>query len=231
MSSGGDQQEMCISPELGYGRIAQPVRGLICLREKSKVVIYNPGTGKSLTYLPEIEARKQAAIKKNFGYDEVTNVFKVLAFDKSQGAKVHQILTIGSSEQSWRRIICDHDHSPVTEGLYKDGVLYYKARSHTDESLLMSFNLSSEVFTVIELPEGVDTRMKKLVNVKGGIALVMDAPANGSIQMMVRNEVSGKWDMVSFMIPQWKQTVEDMVFYFIGTVGTKKLVFMPACAR
>ncbi|XP_010431476.1 PREDICTED: putative F-box protein At1g70960 [Camelina sativa] len=231
MSSGSDQQEMCISPEPGYDRIAQPVRGLICLRKKSKVVIYNPGTGKTLTYLPKIEARKQAAITTFFGYDEVTNVFKVLAFDKSQGAKVHQILTIGSSKQSWRRIICDHDHSPVTEGLYKDGVLYYGARSHTDKSLLMSFNLSSEVFTVIELPEGVDTLVEKLVIFKGEIALVKDPPANGSIQMMVRNEVSGEWGMVSFMIPQWKQTVEDMVFYFIGTVGTRKLVFVPAYAR
>lgn len=222
--------------------ISQPIRGLVCIQENTKVVIFNPGTEKSLT-LPEIQA-KNAAGTNFFGYDESTDVFKVLCMtrlmsDKPlKGPKEHQILTVvGTGEEScWRRITCKHDHSPVTQGLFKGGFLYYGARSSCDKSLVMSFNVRSEDFTVIGLPEEVQIDHRwRLVNYNGEVALVDDTAfdfgivkesnGNGGFELWVRNETEGSWGRKIIEIPHWEELVGNMEFFFKGTTGTRELVF------
>ncbi|XP_024006017.1 LOW QUALITY PROTEIN: putative F-box protein At1g70960 [Eutrema salsugineum] len=158
---------------------------------------------------------------------------------RSQGAKehLHQVLTVGSGEESWRRIKCKHPHSPVTLGICKEGVLYYGARSNGDKSLVMSFDVRSEEFSVIELlPEGVNIHPRcNLVNYNGEIALVdkddaefirvTDSNGNGVFEMWVRKETTGKWWRNRIEIPRWEETAENMDYFFKGTIGTGELVF------
>ncbi|KAL9311404.1 putative F-box associated interaction domain-containing protein [Arabidopsis thaliana] len=148
-------------------------------------------------------------------------------------------MTVGSGEESnsWRVITCKHDHSPVTEGLCKGGFLYYGAdESNSDKSVVVSFNVSSEEFSVIELPEEVKIDHRwRLVNYNGEVALVDDSEfdfgivkepnGNGVFELWVRNETDGTWWRNCIEIPHWEQHVGNMEFFFKGTIGTGELVF------
>ncbi|CAH8257388.1 unnamed protein product [Arabidopsis lyrata] len=60
-------------------------------------------------------------------------------------------------EKSWRPITFKDGHSLETEGLFKGGVLYYAADLYSDSTrVIMSFNVRSEDFSVLELPKDVD---------------------------------------------------------------------------
>ncbi|KAG7586168.1 F-box associated interaction domain [Arabidopsis thaliana x Arabidopsis arenosa] len=130
-------------------------------------------------------------------------------------------------EKSWRPITCKDGHSPESEGLFKGGVLYYAADLYSDSTrVIMSFNVGSEDFSVIELPKGVDFSSLgwNLVNYKGNIALSScDDYDNGDLQIWVRK--MGVWLSKSIKIPSWKENVEGLKFYFRGTIGTGELVF------
>ncbi|ESQ28072.1 hypothetical protein EUTSA_v10019476mg [Eutrema salsugineum] len=173
--------------------------------------------------LPEIQGIKEADIISFLGYDE-RNWLQMYS-RRSQGAKehLHQVLTVGSGEESWRRIKCKHPHSPVTLGICKEGVLYYGARSNGDKSLVMSF-------------DGVNIHPRcNLVNYNGEIALVdkddaefirvTDSNGNGVFEMWVRKETTGKWWRNRIEIPRWEETAENMDYFFKGTIGTGELVF------
>jgi len=139
---------------------------------------------------------------------------------------------MGSDEESssWRLITCEHDHAPVTEGLFKGGVLYYGAKSNNGKSGVMSFNVNSEDFSVIELEVEISPYWR-LVNYKGDIALMNNIEDSlyhsREFEMWVRNEVTGNWDRTSIKISHWNGTVDGKTFYFKGTIGTKELAFAP----
>lgn len=218
---------------LKYVDMSQSIRGLICLRNGYKFALWNPAINKLLT-LPKIRAPRELATTTSFfGYDEATDVHKVLCmtmfvYDGPYSrAKEHQVLTVGGS---WRRIRCKHRHYPVTDGLCKGGVLYYGATSgRENKSLVMSFNISSEEFSVDDLPEEVKfgniCHFWKLVNFNGEVALVHDYYVNGVVRMWVRNGVSGEWRRNFVEIPHWREIVGDVKFSFRGTVGSGELVF------
>ncbi|EFH65036.1 hypothetical protein ARALYDRAFT_894850 [Arabidopsis lyrata subsp. lyrata] len=100
----------------------------------------------------------------------------------------------------------------------------------------MSFKVSSEDFSVIELPNEVnfDYNYWNLVNYKRDIALVdegnfdIDSNGNGVFKILVRKEVAGNWERKRIEIPRWKETVDNEDYYFKGTIGTGELlVFAP----
>ncbi|EFH65032.1 hypothetical protein ARALYDRAFT_339268 [Arabidopsis lyrata subsp. lyrata] len=231
-------------------KVSQPVRGLICHQGDTNIVICNPGL-KKFRNLPQIEVPEFASMRSFFGYDEVKNVFKVLCITqlvkyqtttegdihKVRSDVGHQVYTVRSDVESssWKGIACNYDYSAVTEGLFKGGFLYYGAQSNNDQSVVMSFNVSSEDFSVIELPNEVDFDNNwKLVNYKGGIALVdednFDIHLNGNrvFKILFRNEVAGNWEIETIEIPRWKETVDNEDYHFKGTIGTGELlVFAP----
>ncbi|XP_010427909.1 PREDICTED: putative F-box protein At1g70970 [Camelina sativa] len=166
-------------------RISQPIRGLICLRLQTKLAICNPVT-RMFHILPEIQAPEDSYITSFLGYDEATNVFKVLCITKSKSlptTREYLVLTVESGqEESWRSIAClyEHDKVKLGEGICKGGVLYYgaqtdEAQSNGDKFVLMSFNVRSKDFAVIRYPEydSIYT-LWRLVFYKEKIALVND---------------------------------------------------------
>ncbi|XP_010471149.1 PREDICTED: putative F-box protein At1g70970 [Camelina sativa] len=190
LSSG--QQQLRISLHSKYG-VSQPIRGLICLRLKTKLAICNPGTRMFHT-LPEIQAPEDSYITSFLGYAEATNVFKVLCLTQLKsheplgGALEYLVLTVEpGQEESWRSITCPHKHACVSlqlEGICKGGVLYYGAyrlqpdesQSNSDKLVLMSFNVRSEEFAVIRYPDyDSDYTNWRFVFYKEKIALVNDS--------------------------------------------------------
>ncbi|XP_010468054.1 PREDICTED: putative F-box protein At1g70960 [Camelina sativa] len=250
LSSG--QQQVLLSPDLGY-EASSPVRGLICHRLNTEFMIFNPGTNKS-QHLAEIPLpNKSAPLRFFFGYDELTDVYKVLCVAEVTKEEQH-VFTIGTNEAAWRQITCEHQHSPTptAQGLCKEGVLYYRARSSTGRGLVMMFNVRSEEFSVSELPEDMniengwdvsncrDPRGWELVKYINGadraVALVDDSQFSHEVvyewnwnkvfHIWVRNEVAGTWSRIRIEIPFYKKTVDVPTLYFFrGTTRTGKLVF------
>ncbi|CAA7031688.1 unnamed protein product [Microthlaspi erraticum] len=214
-SSGQQQMLVSIDREADYV-FSHPVRGLVCLQWGAKTVICNPGARKILT-LPEIQKRTVAdwGTAAYLGYDEVTDVYKVLCM-RVQEAKECQVFTVGSGgDESWRWIICKHPHTPLTNAICKGGVLYYGAWYRDEKHFIVSFNVTSEEFNVIDLPEGIKTdAYSNMVNYNGEIALV--------------NETAGNWRTNRIEVHHWEEeSAGDLTFCFRGTVGTGELVFTP----
>ncbi|EOA33853.1 hypothetical protein CARUB_v10021343mg [Capsella rubella] len=249
LSSG--QEHVLLSQDRGY--VASPlVRGLICLREKKNVIIFNPGTNKC-HHLPEIPVPIERGIMLFLGYDELTDVYKVLCIavwetrKRSKRVKEQGIFTMGLDEVAWRRITCEHDqYDPVPnrEGLCTGGVLYYRAWSDSGKGMMMRFNVRSEEFSVIELPghgwdlmNNNDRRGWELVNYNGAVALVdgsgfshgvvNESSGNKVFHIFVRNEVRGNWSREPIEIPRFREAVASpKVYFFRGTTKTRKLVFL-----
>ncbi|XP_010474271.1 PREDICTED: putative F-box protein At1g70960 [Camelina sativa] len=213
-------------------------------------MIFNPGTNKD-KHLAEIPLpNKSAALMFFFGYDELTDVYKVLCIAEVTKDEQH-IFTIGTNEAAWRLITCEHQHSPTptAQGLCKEGVLYYRARSSTGRGLVMMFNVRSEEFSVTELSEDMmniengwdvsgcmDDLGWELVNYNRAVALVDDSQFSGDVlykwnwdkvfHIWVRNEVAGTWSRNDIEIPLFKKIVDEpMLYFFRGTTRTGKLVF------
>ncbi|EOA34872.1 hypothetical protein CARUB_v10022454mg [Capsella rubella] len=237
LSSGQQQMRIEIPDRTSSYTVSQPVRGLICFMLRTKVAVYNPGMKRMVQDLPEIQGYDRGRDLLHFflGYDVATNVFKVLCVTRpgySEPSEKYQVYTVGSREESWRRIKCKRDHQPYTEGLFKGEALYYGAHdTNSNKSLVMCFNLRSETFSVIELPNQVNffRRGWDLVNYYGKVALsIIDNQDNGVLSIWVRNAM-GEWSREEdIVVSRWKETIETKRrFRFKGTVGTKELVFAP----
>ncbi|AAD55510.1 putative F-box protein [Arabidopsis thaliana] len=239
------QQQLRVPPNTNYTSVSQPIGGLICLQSETKFALCNPGTKKSRA-LPDIQAHEKAFITSFLGYDEATNVFKVLcltmvwAHEPSKRVYEYQVLTVESGVEScsWRGITCkEKDHTPETQGLCKGGVLYYGARSTSDHRpLVMSFNVRSQEFTAIELPDQLHiSYFWNFVIYNGDIALVNESDfdprvvnepnGNKVFHIWVRDATAQEWQRTRIEIPRWEQNVGHVDYVFRGTTGTKELVF------
>ncbi|KAG7659085.1 F-box domain [Arabidopsis suecica] len=224
------QQPMRITNNAPRFIASQPILGLICLRNGSEVVIHNPGT-KNIQTLPKIKAPSLSFKKTFFGYDGVTEVFKVLCITGPRGFKPSRkchVYTMGSGKNSWRRFKCRKRHYPSTEVLCKEGNLYYGAQSISRKSLLMRFNVRSEEFSVIKLPNQQVNfcRGWNLVNYNGKIAVAKNVDVDtGDLQMWVLDDM-GEWLSEIITIPRWKETTNNCTYHFKGTIGTGELVFI-----
>ena len=118
-------------PYLPY-EFTPPVRGLICGRNGTKMMVGNPSTGQFLT-LPRVKTTRRGIISF-FGYDPVNDVYKVLCMTilqgrQRRGSKVvseeHQVYTLGA-QRKWRMIECKHPHLPhpcvITKGICINGI-------------------------------------------------------------------------------------------------------------
>lgn len=204
-----------------------PVRGLICRQCDTKVMIGNPSTGQFLT-LPKVKTRRRG-IYSFLGYDPVNDIYKMLCMTvlhvrQRRGSQIvsdeHQVFTLGA-KQKWRTIECKHPHlpPPLTKGICINGVVYYYAWIKSEGSLI-SFDVSSEEFNVIRLPEDI----RYLVNYNGKIALPRQS--NSTLNLWILEDASKQdWTKVSLLVPSWTDLVGTQRFGFKGTISTGELIF------
>ncbi|KAL0744890.1 hypothetical protein Bca101_101055 [Brassica carinata] len=168
-------------------------------------VICNPCTGQRLT-LPKVKANN-SDLRTFFGYDPINKQFKVLCmtvtnYRKQVNSKEHQVLTIGKGRLSWRKIKCLFAHYPERErdGICINGNLYYVARSDKT-CLIVSFDVRSEEFGLINMPEGSElTNISALVNFKGKLCAVAYSGSHGELWVLDDTQKE-KWSKHSFVSP------------------------------
>ncbi|CAH8259320.1 unnamed protein product [Arabidopsis lyrata] len=208
-----------------------PVRGLICGQTDTIVMIGNPSTGQFLT-LPRVKTKRRGLLSL-FGYDPVNDVYKVLCMTVLRGhpnrgsryvSEEHQVFTLGA-KQKWRRIECKYRHlpPPYTKGLCINGILYYYAWIQNEGSLI-SFDLNSEDFNVIKLPQDIPF----LVNYNGKIALTRQYSKLGPLYLWILEDArKQEWSKVSIVVPSWTELAGNIFFNFRGTHSTGELIFAP----
>ncbi|KAG2245622.1 hypothetical protein Bca4012_091435 [Brassica carinata] len=118
-----DRHRLNITPFTRVYAYSPPVRGLICRPMDSKVMVANPSTGQLLT-LPRVKTNRRGVLSF-LGYDPVNDVYKVLCMTVLQ---VHQ--------RRGSRVVSE-EHQVYTLGV----------------AALISFDLISEEFNVIKVPE------------------------------------------------------------------------------
>ncbi|XP_019097317.1 PREDICTED: F-box/kelch-repeat protein At3g04660-like [Camelina sativa] len=217
--------------------ITPPVRGLVCVQDLDKVVITNPSTGQFFV-LPKVRTERRR-ISRFFGYDPIGDEYKVLCMTalrvtlgtKPVMSEEHQVFTLGG-EAAWRMIKCKVPHCPVTRGLWMtNGVIYYGAWSTSEKekrvSLVVCFDVRSEEFTFVKLPDGVQVldSDSALVNYEGKVALLNYAH-NGNFDMRVLEDVvKQEWSKISIVVPSWDDLVRTCFLYCRGVISSGEFIF------
>lgn len=190
------------------------VHGLICYGPASRLVIYNPCTRRSIT-LPAINAAGKRPINKYMGYDPIDNDYKVLCIMRSETDKQRSrrrlaeeiwVSTLGT-RNSWRRMIDQGvipPHSPVSEQLCINGVLYYRAfiGAKLNDSAIMSFDVRSEKLDLIKGP-CTFPEFSKLTSYEGKLAVIFFVKKiSGIVGLWVLDNASKEeWSKKTFDLP------------------------------
>ncbi|KAF8050421.1 hypothetical protein N665_1967s0009 [Sinapis alba] len=244
-----------------FEMVSQPQQGLVCFSLENQFLLCNLGT-KKCKPLPRPEGETRADVYF-FGYDEVGDVFKLLRVSCVNVARmqmmppspplvltaevknkniaaaaescVSQTNNIDGNEGSWRPIEAQLPYTPVTDSVCINGVLYYGARSFADLNTykVITFNLESEGFGLIDLPEGLQINqvVDRLVKYEGNVCLVkngygfeLDDGTRG-YEFFVKDENEEKLRPILLEIPRWRDVAKDMIFLFKGTSENGELVF------
>lgn len=191
------------------GEFVSALRGLLCVRVQGRLLICNLTT-KQLVELPTIIRRTRlgGVLPNNdnnvwdyFCHDPVHDEYKALNIvweeSKEEGKVVrseHHVLVLGPGV-SWRCIQSSTaipPHRPCSQGISINGVLYYGACiDNNNTSVVMSFDLRSEEFTLIKLPlDVVMTSSPNLMNYGGKIAVF-----DYSVSLLATNGTVDLWTL------------------------------------
>ncbi|CAH8381685.1 unnamed protein product [Eruca vesicaria subsp. sativa] len=237
-----------MDPNLPYV-FTPPVRGLICGRDGTKMKVGNPSTGQFVS-LPRVKTRRQDILSV-FGYEPVNDVYKVLCMtvvskrsNMTRSGNVvswedivseeHQVITLGAKEK-WRMVECKYPHRHYSgyEGIYKDGFMYYLA-CYKKKRSLMSFDLSSEDFNVIKLPEDkMLQQFGELVDHVGKITIA-NQTYNRNVDLWVLEDANKEVWSKFVLVPPVLTNMYGMRrcdIELIGILGTGKMIFATLSSR
>ncbi|XP_010476927.1 PREDICTED: putative F-box protein At1g30930 [Camelina sativa] len=166
-----------------------------------KHVICNPLTGQYMI-LPELRGGVSHRYSYSYlGFDPIDKEFKVLfmttrEFVASSGTD-HYILTLGTGELRWRKIQCPFTHEPLWERVCINGVLYYLALDTNGWSyVIVSFDVRSEKFKLVNLNCSYDRRFNGMINYKGklcGIYLDYDDDGGFPVKLSIKFLEKREW--------------------------------------
>ncbi|EOA36616.1 hypothetical protein CARUB_v10011852mg, partial [Capsella rubella] len=151
----------------------ESVQGLICLQESGTPIVWNPSTRQLLT-LPKPKFSWND-VKFFLGYDPVQGKHKVMCIPLCRVSNKCRVLTLGSAQESWRSrtIKSRHKHRSKIQssGRCIKGVVYYIAQIiYTRVWVVMSFDVKSEKFDMIQLPSDINHDKSVLITYEGRLA-------------------------------------------------------------
>ncbi|XP_010503994.1 PREDICTED: putative F-box protein At3g52320 [Camelina sativa] len=220
-----DQSASVIDQDLDMpglrGYFVNALRGLLCVRLGRKLRICNLTTKQRVT-LPIItstllaEPNNDNNIWSFFGHESVYDEYKVLSivWDVSKEDGIvrceHQVLVLGPGA-SWRSPYTTSTippHRPFSQGISINGVLYYGAWTDANRCVVVSFDLISEEFSLIELPikAGIvwHTYRSNIVNYQGKLAVFdySQLASNATVDLWVmEDEGKMNWSNKTLVFP------------------------------
>ncbi|EOA39007.1 hypothetical protein CARUB_v10011547mg [Capsella rubella] len=145
----------------GHSRFppTESVHGLICFQVSGTPIVWNPST-RQLLPLPKPRLSWND-LTIFLGYDPVECKHKVMCIPLKRSSDVCRVLTLGSAQKSWKTVKTQHKHRSDNQtcGRCIKGVVYYIAEVYqTHVWVVMSFDVRSEKFDMIQLPSDTDYR-------------------------------------------------------------------------
>ncbi|XP_028761868.1 putative F-box protein At4g21240 [Neltuma alba] len=141
----------------------QCVNGLLCLHPKNSsnskafAHIFNPTTRQIITLPDDSSVRDKFRASTHFGYDPIRDEFKVLRLLKYNDSHEFKIFTIGDATNSWKLVNnATATHIRPTNWFLEDkrGVCVNGAIHWKYSSYILAFDLRSEQFRQIDIPDG-----------------------------------------------------------------------------
>ncbi|CAA7048074.1 unnamed protein product [Microthlaspi erraticum] len=212
-------------PGYGFHYHTESVHGLICFEDSQNPVVWNPSM-RSLLTLPNPNNHKSWTYKTLFlGYDPVEGKHKLVCFHSKKVSYVCRVLTLGSSQESWRTVrtnIKQRVYS-YTCGRCINGMIYYIACNwKTFAYVVMRFDVRYEKFDMIEKPSNIDVDV--LINYEGRIACT--DTYNDRRLWILEDAEKHKWSSQDFLVPlrHWDQRF-TMCFKLQGFTHAGEFIF------
>ncbi|KAL8505458.1 hypothetical protein ACS0TY_016632 [Phlomoides rotata] len=208
--------------------------GLVCiLLDLTRFILWNPTTKKSRN-LPDFDNKLKhgAILKHGFGFDELNDDLKVfgsLHFYETDGTLHTSSKVYSLRSNSWKGDEDeDEDSVYVTgkcAGVYVSGKLHWQKQ---DKCEIVTFDLSSHVFGVIELPSYLGFRYTSSLGVhKGCLIAVALHPTYKHLDIWLMKEygVKDSWDKVITVL-----NYNDSRVFVVGPNGDVLLSYGSALA-
>ncbi|XP_019091126.1 PREDICTED: putative F-box protein At1g47765 [Camelina sativa] len=140
------------------------------------------------------------------GYDPVECKHKVMCMPFRRSSDVCRMLTLGSAQEKWRSVKTKPTHrsDSHTSGRCIKGVIYYIAYVYrTSVWVIMSFDVRSEKFGMIQLPS--DVMMNRIIAYEGRIAFVRrETKKDAKMTLRILEYAEKvKWSSKGFLAPIW----------------------------
>ncbi|CAA7025880.1 unnamed protein product [Microthlaspi erraticum] len=212
-------------------RVGCPQEGFITGRvQEAGIAIWNPLTTE-LVSLPEVELMSGVEAIPFLGYDPTDVQFKVLCIKATQLPYVNvnlsmanqgnMILTLGNGQHLWRSVN-SKPHHPLSKGVCIEGTLYYTAGVYSwmKVSMVVCFDIRSEVFRYIDIEEGTSRFMNSsstLVNYKGKLGALQFTFAYPKRLELWVLEKSETWSTTIYEFPEsFGNIVEQTELTIVG---------------
>ncbi|WZZ64237.1 hypothetical protein YC2023_075607 [Brassica napus] len=207
------------------------VHGLICCFQKAKkLIIWNPTTRKLYTLTKPEKRWKYATFL--LGYDPTDAKYKVLCIRFGETTDEGCVLTLGSAQESWRRIKTNHKHYVYTYPAYvcTNGFIYYTAYADKTDRIgfIMSFDVRSEKFRMIKYPWNAYWYFSVLTYQGMLACLRSNIPGHSMTLWILQDAEKHVWSPKNFLVPfhYYDQSLK-LVCNLIGITDAGEIVYVP----
>ncbi|KAL8544499.1 hypothetical protein ACS0TY_004895 [Phlomoides rotata] len=171
--------------------------GILCLLiEKKRFMLWNPTT-KMSNKLPNFvnEMKSVRITTYGFGFDESSNDYKVFGLWEYSHVSIGKVYSLRTN--SWE-VIEEMDDSGNGAGVYASGKLHWCRVDLDDSCDIVSFDLSSHVYGVVELPSYPKSKFKHTLGLIGGCLSGNLIQPNRDLDIWVMKEYGMKesWEKV-----------------------------------
>ncbi|KAG2319524.1 hypothetical protein Bca52824_012737 [Brassica carinata] len=211
---------MKVPGEYCYFSRMDSVHGLICIEDVDSKMprVWNPTTGQFLPLpKPNMSSRH---VNVFLGYDPVEGKHKVVCLPYKKTCYVCRVFTLGSGKESWRTVKTNLKHRCCghASGQCIKGVIYYLASSNQwDDTVIMSFDVRSEMFRMIELPSGIHDDV--LITYEGRLASIDED--NDKRLWSLEDADKHKWSFQDFLSPLHR------LFELQGSTHAGEFIYVP----
>ncbi|KAK0574332.1 hypothetical protein LWI29_021995 [Acer saccharum] len=245
--NGGSAVPLLTIPPRFSRYTTKSLNGLLCLDFGICAQICNPSTRQAITLPFVVPVSSPSATStyfcvNSFGFDPVTEQYKVLNSWKIPGKDPeYRVFTLGTDE-SWRLVDGGPCYYPQRESICIGGIIYFRcwtSSSKGSKAVLVAFDVGNETFQVNQIPNEISSdglNETNLIVFGGNPAIVCydqlddDDDDDEDSRVIVWAMEDCVWIKIGLVMPSDLQELQDQqgkLYFVVGTIHTGELVLAP----